>query len=127
MNANPTEEQDMAKTNPVVWFEVVGQDADKARSFYGELLGWRFQVDPASGYGVVEGAGEEGGVAGGIGPAAPGQPSRVTFYTQVDDLDATIAKAQALGSTVLMPPTKLPETTIAVVSDPEGLPVGICA
>jgi len=117
----------MEETQPVVWFEVIGQDADKQRSFYGELLGWKFQVDPASGYGVVEGAGEGAGVAGGIGKAAPGQPSWVAFYTQVDDLEATIAKAKALGSTVLVPPTKLPDTTIAVVSDPEGLPVGICA
>jgi predicted enzyme related to lactoylglutathione lyase len=120
----------MAETQPVVWFEVIGQDADKQRSFYGELFGWKFEVDPTSGYGVVEGAGDGGeqpGIGGGIGAAAPGQPSWVAFYTAVDDLGATIAKAKALGSTVLVPATKLPTTTIAVVSDPEGLPVGICA
>lgn len=71
----------MASIHPVVWFEVLGRDADKQRSFYRELLGWT---------------------------------------SQVDDLGATTAKAKGLGSTVLMPPTRLTETTIAVVSDPRG-------
>ena len=27
---------------PVVHFEVIGQDPDKLRSYYGELFGWKF-------------------------------------------------------------------------------------
>ena len=33
-------------SNPVVWFEVMGQNADKLRSFYGNLLGWKFSAYP---------------------------------------------------------------------------------
>ena len=40
-------------SNPVVRFEVVGQDADKLRQFYGELLGWEFQVSHPTRYGRV--------------------------------------------------------------------------
>jgi hypothetical protein len=109
-------------TNPVVWFEVLGQDADKLRGFYGELLGWRFQVDETTRYGVVEAG--PGGIAGGIGPAHNG--GWVTFYTQVADLAGTLRRAKALGSLVLVRPTELPDVTIAVVSDPEGHPVGLC-
>jgi hypothetical protein len=108
--------------NPVVWFEVLGQDADKLRSFYGELLGWSFQVDESTGYGVVEAG--PGGIAGGIGRAHNG--GWVAFYTQVADLAGTLKRAKALGSLVLVPPTELPTVTIAVVSDPEGHPVGLC-
>ncbi|MEN8184856.1 MAG: VOC family protein [Myxococcota bacterium] len=106
-------------TNPVVWFEVMGQDAAKLRSFYGELLGWEFQVDEAMDYGVVE-----AGIAGGIGKTGNG--GWVTFYTQVPDLSATIARAKGLGSVVVVPETDLADVTIAVVSDPEGHPVGLC-
>ncbi len=109
-------------TNPVVWFEVLGQNADKLRSFYGELLGWEFQVDEAMDYGVV--AAGDGGIAGGVGKARNG--GWVTFYTQVRDLGAAIQHAKTLGSLVLVPPTELPDVTIAVVSDPEGHPVGLC-
>ena len=110
--------------NPVVWFEVLGKDADKLRSFYGELLGWEFQVDPNMNYGIVNTG--EGQIGGGIGQARPDQPGWATFYTQVPDLQAALDKAQALGSQVLMPITKLPDTTIAVVTDPEGRAVGLC-
>ena len=91
--------------NPVVWFEVRGQDADKLRSFYGELLGWSFL---------------------GIGRATGGGRGWVTFYTQVPDLAGAVAKAERMGSRVLVPITHLPDATIAVVSDPEGNPVGLC-
>jgi len=111
--------------NPVVWFEVMGQDADKLRSFYGELLGWSFQTDNPMNYGMVEAG--EGGIAGGIGQAPPDGPGWATFYTKVEDLEESVARAEALGSRVLIPPTDLPDTRIAVVTDPEGNAVGICA
>lgn len=111
-------------TNPVVWFEVMGQDADKLRRFYGDLLGWEFDTDNPMKYGMVEAG--EGGIAGGIGDAADGR-GWATFYTKVPDLEAAVRKAESLGSRVLLPITELPDTRIAVVSDPEGNAVGICA
>ena len=44
----------MTVTNPVVWFEVMGQNTDKLRSFYADLLGWRFEVIKEMHYGTVE-------------------------------------------------------------------------
>ena len=109
--------------NPVVWFEVMGQDADKLRQFYGELLGWEFEVS-AEGYGMV--AAGEGGIAGGVGQS-PGDRGWTTFYTKVGDLEGALARAGSLGSVVLLPIQELPEIRSAVVSDPEGNPVGLCA
>lgn len=112
-------------SNPVVWFEVLGQDADNLRAFYGELLGWKFETDDPMGYGIV--APGEGGIPGGIGQAPEGSSGWSTFYTKVPDLEATMARATALGSRVLMEIQELPDTRIAVVTDPEGRPLGLCA
>ena len=112
-------------SGPVVWFEVLGQDADKMRSFYSSLLGWKFNLDPATKYGIVE-IGDTG-IAGAVGQAPPGQRGWVTFYTRVPDLEASVARACELGSAVLMPISELPDIRVAVVNDPEGHPVGLCA
>jgi predicted enzyme related to lactoylglutathione lyase len=111
---------------PVVWFEVMGQDADKLRDFYGELLGWRFRTTPPRAYSELDRAEGSPGISGGIGQTGPGHPNWMTFYTRVPDLDAAIERARGLGSQVLMPPVRLADTTVAVVSDPEGHPVGLC-
>lgn len=114
-----------AGVDPVVWFEVLGQDPDKLRSFYGELLGWRFDVNEPTGYGIA--APGEGGIAGGIGRAPEGSRGWTTFYAKVPDLEAAMARATALGSSVLMEIQELPDVRVAVVTDPEGRPVGLCA
>jgi hypothetical protein len=110
--------------NPVVWFEVMGQDPDKLRQFYGDLLGWRFDTANPMNYGMV--AAGEGGIAGGVGQAPDGR-GWTTFYTKVPDLEGALARAEQLGSAVLLPIQDLPDTRIAVVTDPEGNPVGLCA
>ena len=35
--------------NQVAWFEVVGQDGAKLRSFYGDVFGWQFQLPEGEG------------------------------------------------------------------------------
>jgi len=109
--------------NPVVFFEVRGQDADKLRSFYGQLLGWSFQGVGLTSYGVVPRS--DRGIGGGIGRAVGDGRGWVTFYTEVPDLAGAIAKAERMGSRVLVPITRLPDGAMAVVSDPEGNPVGL--
>ncbi len=111
--------------NPVVRFEVVGQDADKLRQFYGELLGWEFQVSHPTRYGRVR---PDGGIPGGVGQAKPGERGWATFYTWVPDLERTMAEATALGSEVLMEIDELPDRTRrAVITDPEGRALGLCS
>ena len=112
-------------SNPVVWFEVMGQDTDKLRRFYSKLLGWKIDADNPMNYGMV--APGEGGIPGGIGQAPEGSRGWTTFYTKVPDLEAAMARATALGSSVLLEIQELPDTRIAVVTDPEGHPVGLCA
>lgn len=111
--------------NPVGWFEVVGKDGAKLRGFYGDLFDW--QIAPSGGemdYGVVAAA--EKGIAGGIG-ASDGGSGHVTFYVEVDDPAAYLAKAERLGGKTVMPPTDIPNfnLTVAMLADPEGHVIGL--
>ena len=108
--------------NQVVWFEVMGSDGDKLREFYGDLFGWSFKSMEGMDYGMT--ACEETGIPGGVGKA-PAGPGWVTFYVEVDDISASLAKAEGKGAKVLMPITQLPGNSIAVFADPEGHPVGL--
>ena len=109
--------------SPVLHFEVVGKDLEKLESFYGELFGWKTQAIPEMGYAMVEKEGE--GIGGGLGRTQDGGPGHVTFYVGTDDAQASLDKAVALGGTVIMPVTELPQVTIALFADPEGHVVGL--
>ncbi len=109
--------------NPVVHFEVVGQDAPKLQKFYGELFDWKINADNPMNYGIVDNGGE--GINGGIGASPDGQ-GHVTFYTQVDDPQAYLDQAEQLGGKTVMPVTEIPNmVTFALIADPEGNVVGV--
>ena len=88
--------------NPVVHFEIIGKDGDKLQSFYSQLFNWEVKADNPWKYGTV--AADDSGIGGGIGP---GQMTGVTFYIQVPDLDAALAKAEQLGGKTETPPTEI--------------------
>ena len=110
---------------PVVHFEVMGRDGDALRSFYGDLFGWELtQASPDIDYGLVEPP-EGGGIGGGVGTAPEGE-GHVTVYIGVDDLQATLDKAESLGAKTVMEPTDVvPGTRIAQFTDPEDHLVGL--
>lgn len=111
--------------NPVVHFEVTGKDGDALVGFYRDLFGWKTQSMPEMGYNMVEK--EEGGIGGGIGTAQGGS-GLVTFYVSVDDLQATLDKAVALGGKVVQPIMSIPNVvTLALFADVEGNTVGLVA
>jgi predicted enzyme related to lactoylglutathione lyase len=115
---------------PVVHFEIMGKDADKLRSYYSDLFGWTFDSDNPMNYGVVQRDGNtnpEGiGIGGGIGAAPEGYDGHVTFYIQVPDVEAALAKAESLGGSRMMGPDKvMGELEIGLFIDPEGHTVGV--
>jgi uncharacterized protein len=112
---------------PVVHFEVVGKDGDKLKGYYAEMFDWEIDSNNPMNYGMVD-TGGQGGINGGVGPAAPeqGQGSRVSVYAQVDDLQATLDKATSLGAKVILPVTDVPGgPTIAMFADPAGNVTGL--
>ena len=115
---------------PVVHFEVIGKDGDKLKSYYSELFGWEIDSDNEMKYGLVQrdgntnadGAGIGGGVAGG----PEGYEGHLTFYVEVPDAEAALAKAEELGGTRVMGPDQVMEgLVIGQFADPEDHVVGV--
>jgi len=115
---------------PVVHFEVIGQDGDKLRRYYSELFGWEVNADNEMGYGMVSREGNlspEGiGIGGGIAGGPPGYEGHVTFYVAVPDVEAALQKAESLGGTRVMgPETIMDSMVLGQFKDPEGHVIGL--
>jgi uncharacterized protein len=117
---------------PVVHFEVIGKDGPKLREYYSELFGWKFgePMGPTN-YAVTmrdDNVNEQGaGIGGGVGSAPEGYDGHVTFYVEVPDVDAALAKAEELGGSRMMGPADMAEVgiRIALFADVEGHVVGL--
>ena len=115
---------------PVVHFEVVGKDAQALQRYYSELFGWEIQSDNPVNYGLVPREGNlnaDGiGIGGGVGGGPEGYPGHVTFYVEVPDVEAALAKAESLGGARMMGPERVMEgVEIGLFTDPEGHTIGV--
>jgi hypothetical protein len=115
---------------PVVHFEIIGKDADKLRNYYSELFGWEIDANNPMNYGMVQREGNtnaEGiGIGGGVGRGPEGYPGHVTFYVEVPDVEAALAKAESLGGSRVMGPNKVAdEVEIGLFNDLEGHQIGL--
>lgn len=110
------------------WNELMTRDVGAAKHFYGGTLGWTFQqMDTPDGPYWVAMVGDRA-VAGLFQMAAPefeGTPANWMPYIAVDDVDASIAAAQAAGAEILRPCFDVPGVgRIAILKDPTGAVLG---
>jgi predicted enzyme related to lactoylglutathione lyase len=115
---------------PVVHFEIVGQDPRKLQQYYSELFGWEINAENQMQYGIVSREGnvnsDGAGIGGGVGGGPEGYPGHVTFYVGVPDVEAALAKAESLGGTRVMGPEQPMEgLEIGLLNDPEGHVIGV--
>jgi predicted enzyme related to lactoylglutathione lyase len=115
---------------PVVHFEVIGKDGEKLRSYYSELFDWRIDADNEMNYGIVsreENQAPDGtGIGGGVAQGPEGYEGHVMFYVGVPDVEAALAKAEALGGTRVMgPETIMGSMVLGHFTDPEGHLIGL--
>lgn len=110
-------------TNPHgswIWYELLTTDADAALAFYTKVVGWtpsKFEGAPSD-YTILN-AGADG--VGGVMKNPTPTPPAWYGYIGVDDVDATVAKIEALGGKVDMPPTAMEQVgRMAMVADPQG-------
>ena len=112
--------------NPVTQFQILSKAPDDTATFYGELFGWRINSNNPMGYRQIN-TGSNEGIQGGIWPAPPQATSFVQLFVTVADVAASVKKAEGLGATVLIPPTRLPDgDEMAVMHDPQGMSFAIC-
>ena len=115
---------------PVVHFEVIGKDGAALRSYYSELFGWQIDADNPMNYGMVQRDGNVSpdgtGIGGGVGQGPEGYSGHVTFYIEVPDVEAALAKAESLGGTRMMGPEQIMDTVeLGQFTDPEGHLIGV--
>jgi uncharacterized protein len=120
----------MSMGQAVVHFEIAGKDADKLQSYYSELFDWDIDADNEFKYGIVAreaNTNADGiGIGGGISAGPEGYEGHVTFYVEVPDVEAALAKAESLGGTRVMGPDEVMESlTIGLFTDPEGHVIGV--
>jgi predicted enzyme related to lactoylglutathione lyase len=108
--------------NPVVRFEVGAAEHQPLVKFYGELFGWELE-ELSEGYTAIDTRGGQG-INGGVGRSSTGEPWS-TFYVEVEDLQTTLDRAEALGGRTVVPVLELPGMAFAMFDDPDGSLVGL--
>ena len=114
-----------------IWYELMTTDPDAAADFYGGAIGWSFGAPPpadAPGLDYRMIGRDDGGNAGGLLELTPemcDQGAHPTWmpYLYSADVDATLAAIEAEGGQVQMPAADLPVGRIAMVADPQGVPI----
>ena len=102
------------------WADLSTADAEGAKAFYGDLLGWEFREDELPGggtYTMCHVGGEE--VAAIVGQNE--RPGHWNHYVSVASAEETTAEARRLGATVVEEPFDVMDAgRMAVFSDPGG-------
>ena len=110
---------------PVMHWEINSRNAGRIKEFYKGLFGWQIQDVPSISYGLVD-TGAKMGIMGGIAQVEANEDPFVTIYAQVENPDAYLMKAVALGARVIVPVTEIPDmVTFAIFEDPDGNRIGI--
>lgn len=111
-----------------IFHELMTTDIEQAKQFYTQITGLVITSGPYPM--LIKGKQPIAGLVG-PRPKGPGWPSggpeaHWIAYIGVDDVDATVNKAQVLGGKILLPPTDIPGFgRAAVLKDPQGAAFGI--
>lgn len=108
-----------------IWYELMTSDVAAAERFYGDILEWTFDSAPQPGvdYRIIWSGPD---CIAGMMTISPEMAERGLEpgwrgYVAVNDMDATLERAQALGGTICAGPMDIPMVgRVATVRDPGG-------
>jgi len=107
----------------LTWNELSTRDVDGAKRFYSSVFGWDPHTHGEGGQAYTEWQ-LNGKSIGGMMETPAQVPAAVPpywlSYFSVADCEATVETAKELGGQVMMPPTKIPQGTMSVLTDPNG-------
>jgi predicted enzyme related to lactoylglutathione lyase len=105
-----------------IWNELVTPDVAAATRFYAEVLGVGFEEMPMEGGPAYTCLVVDGRQVGGVTPPPmEGVPPHWNVYLNVESVDDTVARATALGGSVVAPAFDVPGVgRLAVLADPQG-------
>ena len=112
--------------HPVVHAEIRSADPDSTRKFFADLFGWKVASEGAyPGYTFID-TGAEGGTYVAISPRQS-DVDEVLFFVAVEDVAATLARAEELGGTIVQAAQNVPGTSFGVFADAQGHRIGVAA
>ena len=110
------------------WNELMTRDAEQAKKFYGDSIGWAFDAMPMENgtYWIAKLADKlVAGIFPMNGADFDGVPEHWMAYLAVDDIDARLTKAIAAGAKVMREPFDVPNVgRIATLREPGGAMIG---
>jgi uncharacterized protein len=118
-------------SHPIVHVELAATDPKVASAFYGDVFGWKIQVDPSFDYHMFEATGGPGGGFVKVGPGTESmggisKPGEVLLYIGSEDIDADLAKVEAHGGQKLAGKSEIPQVGwFGVFADPSGTKVAL--
>ena len=103
--------------------EFAGTDGAALKDFYAGLFGWEVQAREgceSSYYDIATGEGFTAGIR-----HEPEGCAEIVVYVEVADVDAAVVTARELGAEVRIPPMEYGDLRFALITDPQGNPVGL--
>jgi predicted enzyme related to lactoylglutathione lyase len=108
----------------IVHFEIPADELPRARHFYEQLFGWKFEQYPGSDYWTITTSGEHPVGGGMLKKRSPQHP--VTNYMDVPSVDDYVTKVEQLGGSLIVPKMAVPGMGwFAVCTDTEGNALGL--
>jgi predicted enzyme related to lactoylglutathione lyase len=101
------------------WNELATTDVERAKAFFGELLGWQYEPDE-SGYASIKNGGRLNGGIRRQTEQERGIPPNWLPYFAVENTDDATRHAEHLGGRTISPATEIHIGRIAVIADPQG-------
>ncbi len=110
------------------WNELSTTNAEAAKSFYTNLLGWTLKESNVAGmvYNEIVVGGQHVGGIFQMGTEFGNAPSHWMAYVAVEDVDHSAKRVEELGGKVCVPPTDIPNTgRFCVINDPTGATISL--
>jgi uncharacterized protein len=111
----------------LTWNDLISPDVQASAAFYRDLFDWQIEEVPGAD-GQYWSIANDGRRNGGIMPMPPGGHPAWNLYLGVEDVDATVARADERGGATVMGPMDIPNgTRLAVLRDPQNAVFSVLA
>lgn len=119
----------MSKHGTVHWSELMTDDVEAAKTYYGNVCGWQFSEMPMP-EGIYYIAMKDdvpiAGLMGTENEYFEGQTAQWITYIAVDDVDAAVKQTTEAGGKILQECMDIPGVgRIAMIKDPAGVTLGM--
>jgi predicted enzyme related to lactoylglutathione lyase len=115
-------------TGKVIWNDLITDDLDATRAFYGALFGWTFERSSGKGGRYMLARLGDVYVAGIVEVKSKNRAQKVSRwlpYVSVGNVDGAISIATAGGATVAVPALDVSFGRVAAIIDPQGAVIGL--